>query len=405
MRLDRKRALDFWIGRPVLSALQVAARIVAFLLRRNHAVEPVRTVLLVKFQGLGSLVICKPAIANLRKTYPNAHFIFWGTPGLAALAREMPEFDEILVLDDRNLFVAFVSTMGALLRTWRRRIDWAFDLEVYSRLSSVLVTLTCARNRAGFALEVLRARRVHTHLVYFNRYRYVGEAYARLIGQMTPGARQAPTYDFGGWRFELSPLESVSKPYFVFNVHAGDLSLERRWPIDSFRFLIDALLERSPTASAVLIGHGAAEVRYAASIPPRDRLVDLSGKLSLRETMRLLANADLVVTNDTGPLHLALATTVPIVGLFGPTRGETYVPPGRPRTVILQESIYCSPCVHHWEPPPCGGDNQCMQRLSRARALAASESLLGWMPHANGVPEAANVSDYYPGLVYSRQQR
>ena len=121
--------------------------------------------------------------------------------------------------------------------------------------------------------------------------------------------------------------------------------------------------------------------------------------------MRLLANADLVVTNDTGPLHLSLATSVPLVGLFGPTRGETYVPPGRADAIALEESIYCSPCVHHWEPPPCGGDNQCMQRLSRARVLAACESLLGLPPAGSGVPEATNVSDYYPGLVYRRPQR
>ena len=405
MRLERKRALDFWIGRPVLATLQVGARVLGFLLGRNHGIEPVRNVLFAKFQGIGSLIICKPAIANLRKVYPQARVIFWGTPGLAALAREMPEFDEVLVLDDRNAVAALLSTVGALFTTWRRRIDWAFDLEVYSRLSSVLITLTCARNRAGFALEQLRARRVNTHLVYFNRYQYIGEAYARLIGQMLPDDRRATAYDFGSWRFELSPLDGVPKPYFVFNVNAGELSLERRWPLDSFRRLIDALLERSPGATAVLIGHGDSEIKYAATIPRRDRLLDLSGKLSLQETMRLMANADLVVTNDTGPLHLSLATSAPTVALFGPTRGETYVPPGKPHTIVLQESIYCSPCVHHWEPPPCGGDNQCMQRLSRARVLAACETLLGLSPGGREPPETPPESAYYPGLVYSRSKR
>ena len=405
MRLERKRALDFWIGRPLLATLQGSARVLGFLLRRNHGVEPVRNVLFAKFQGIGSLIICKPAIADLRKAYPQAHVIFWGTPGIAALAREMPEFDEVLVLDDRNIVAAVFSLMAALVTTWRRRVDWAFDLEVYSRLSSVLLTLTCARNRAGFALEQLRARRVNTHLVYFNRYRYIGEAYARLIGQMLPDDRPSAAYDFGSWRFELSPLPVVQKPYFVFNVNAGELSLERRWPLESFRQLIDALLERSPDATAVLVGHGDSEIRYAATIPRRDRVLDLSGRLSLQETMRLIANSDLVVTNDTGPLHMSLATNAPTVALFGPTRGETYVPPGKARTVVLQESIYCSPCVHHWEPPPCGGDNQCMQRLSRARVLAACESLLGLTPGDREPTETRPDSSYYPGLVYSRPQR
>ena len=404
MRLESKRALDFWIGRPLLATLQVAARVLDVVLRRNHAIEPVRTVLFAKFQGLGSLVICKPAIGALRRAFPDARFVFWGTPGMAALARQMPEFDEILVLEDRNLVAVALSAIGALIRTWRLRVDWAFDLEVYSRLSSVLVTLTCARNRAGFALEQLRARRVHTHLVYFNRYRYVGEAYGRLIGQLIPDYRRDEKYDFGSWRFELSPLPDLRKPYFVFNIHAGELALERRWPLHSFCFLIDALLARRPDAIAVLIGQGEAEVKYTAAVPRGERLVDLAGKLSLQETMRLLANAELVVTNDTGPLHLSLATDVPVVALFGPTRAETYVPPGRTRTVTQQESIYCSPCVHHWEPPPCGGDNQCMQRLTAGRVLAACESLLGLTP-ANVEAPPVQLGRYYPGVVYSRPQR
>jgi ADP-heptose:LPS heptosyltransferase len=167
---------------------------------------------------------------------------------------------------------------------------------------------------------------------------------------------------------------------------------------------MDALLERRPDATAILIGQGEAEVKYAAAVPRGERLVDLSGKLSLQETMRLLANAELVVTNDTGPLHLSLATDVPVVALFGPTRAETYVPPNRARTVTEQEPIYCSPCVHHWEPPPCGGDNQCMQRLTAGRVLAACESLLG-LPRANVEAPLTQLARYYPGVVYSRPQR
>ena len=159
-----KRAIDYYVGRPLLACLEWAARVLALVLHRNHDRDPVRSILLVKFQGVGSLVICKPALAALRKHYPEARILFWGTPGLAALAVHMPEIDDVLVLDDRSIVRALRTTLDALVRLWRARIDWAFDLEVYSRLSSALVTLTTARNRTGFALEQLRARRVHTHL-------------------------------------------------------------------------------------------------------------------------------------------------------------------------------------------------------------------------------------------------
>lgn len=405
MRLEAKRTLDYWVGRPLLSILQGMAWLLGLFLRRNHAIAPVRCVLFVKFQGVGSLVICKPALAAFRRSHPGVRCLFWGTPALAAVATHMPEFDEMLLLDDRSAFSALRTTFGALVRLWRERVDWAFDLEVYSRLSSALLTLTCARNRAGFALEQLRSRRVHTHLVYFNRYHYVGDAYARLIGQILPAGQNVDPNDHGSWRFALTPLEALPRPYFVFNIHAGDLAFERRWPLESFRSVVDALLERVPDATAVLIGHGESEVRYSALLRGHPRLLDLSGKLTLAETIRTMAHAELVVTNDSGPLHLALATSAPVVALFGPTRGETYLPPERERLIALQESIYCSPCVHHWEPPPCGGDNQCMKRLSVARVLAACDSLLGLPARATTVPDVPVATDYYPGLVYTRVTR
>lgn len=409
MRLSTKRALDFWVGRPVLSVLQAAAWMLGRVLRRDHRVAPVRTVLVAKFQGLGSLIIAKPAIAALRREHPQARIMFWGTPAMVPLAREFPEFDEILTLDDRSLLAAGLSVLGALSRLWRSRVDWAFDLEAYSRLSSVLVTLTMARNRSGFALEQLRSRRVHTHLVYFNRYSHIGEAYTRLFGQLLPPGATIDVNDFGGWRFALDPVPSLPARYVVANIHAGDLALERRWPRESFRLLIDALLARLPDASVVLIGHGAREMAYTAPLATGPRILDMSGKLSLVETVRALANADLVVTNDTAPLHMALSTHTRIVGLFGPTRAETYLTPGRPGVAGAQVHLYCSPCVHHWEPPPCNGDNQCMKRLTPSFVFARCCELLGLEPPRPGevadlVADPASPA-YYPGLVYRPEMR
>jgi ADP-heptose:LPS heptosyltransferase len=405
MRLRSKRAIDYYVGRPLLTFLELAARVLALVLHRDHAREPVRSILLVKFQGVGSLVICKPALAALRKHYPHARIIFWGTPSVGALAIHMPEVDEVLVLDDGSLLRAARTTLAALLRLWRARIDWAFDLEVYSRLSSALVTLTMARNRTGFALEQLRARRVHTHLIYFNRYHHVGDAYSRIVGQVLPSDAAVDPADYGTWRFALDPLLHLPRPYVLVNIHAGDLSLERRWPLASFQRLIRELLDRRPDMHVILIGHGPAEIAYTKRLPPAARVLDLSGQLNLVETFRAIANAELVITNDSAPLHFAISTHVKVLALFGPTRAATYLPPGRPDVLGTHVPLYCSPCVHHWEPPPCGGDNQCMKRLTVEQVFALCGQLLG-DPSWSAIPlQEATVepdSDYYPGLVYKR---
>jgi ADP-heptose:LPS heptosyltransferase len=141
-------------------------------------------------------------------------------------------------------------------------------------------------------------------------------------------------------------LPAIPAPYLVFNIHAGELSLERRWPLEFFRSVIQALLARRKDLTAIIIGHGKAEVRYASLLGPMDRVMDVCGKLTFEETVRVIANAELLVTNDTGPLHLGLATNTRIVGLFGPTRGVTYLPPGRTnapacrnRSIVLLRTI------------------------------------------------------------------
>ncbi len=405
MRLASKRAIDYYVGRPLLAFLELAARVLALVLHRNHDREPVRSILLVKFQGVGSLVICKPALTALRRHYPDARIVFWGTPALAALAEHMPEVDEVLLLDDRSLARAVRSTLATLPRLWRARIDWAFDLEVYSRLSSALVTLTTARNRTGFALEQLRARRVHTHLIYFNRYHHVGDAYSRIVGQVLPRTAAVDPTDYGTWRFALEPLPHLPRPYVLVNIHAGDLSLERRWPLASFQRLIQALIDHRPDMHVVLIGHGQAEVAYTRRLQATPRTYDLSGQLSLIETFRAIANAELVITNDSAPLHFAISTRAKVVALFGPTRAATYLPPGRPDVLGTHVPLYCSPCVHPWEPPPCGGDNQCMKRLTVEQVLALCGRLLGDSSlAATPLPQvpAESSSRYYPGLVYRR---
>jgi ADP-heptose:LPS heptosyltransferase len=406
MRLDSKRALDYYVGRPMLFLLRRAAQLLALVHDRNHATDPVHTILVVKFQGLGSLMIAKPALAELRRQRPHARIIFWGTRPMLALAEQMPEFDEILILDDRSIPRAARSAASALYKLLRYRIDWALDLEVYSRLSSVLVTLTSARNRTGFAIEQLRSRRVHTHLVYFNRYRHLGEAYARMVGLLLPAGAQVDEADFGSWRFEFQRLPNTPESYIVVNVHAGDLALERRWSRESFEVLIEELLRRRPGTSVILIGYGEAERAYCADMKKGPRVMDLSGILSLTDTFRLLANADLVISNDTAPMHFALSTRAKVVALFGPTRAETYLPRGRRNTAAAFVPLYCSPCVHYWEPLPCRGDNQCMKRLTVAHVLKMCCDLLEMpcdppMPAAL-LPGAGEASTYYPGLVYRR---
>src|SRR5207253_203176 len=94
----------------------------------------------------------------------------------------------------------------------------------------------------------------------------------------------------------------------------------------------------------------------------RERVFNTAGQLSLGEALALIEAAACVLTNDTGPMHMAFALERPTVCLFGPVDPLHYGIT-RPDIRILYAPVPCSPCVHEIDEPPCRGNNVCMQRL------------------------------------------
>ncbi|MCB0820951.1 MAG: glycosyltransferase family 9 protein, partial [Bacteroidetes bacterium] len=153
---------------------------------------------------------------------------------------------------------------------------------------------------------------------------------------------------------------------------ASDLRLERRWPAASFKNLLSQLIIDYPEYYFVLVGNKA-EQAYVSEISglfkDEARVTDTSGQLNLSELIELIRNSETVITNDTGPLHLSLALQKNTVGLFGPCSPAQYGQMQFCTPVYM--NLYCSPCVHEFMIPPCGGNNRCMQDIQVERVLDA----------------------------------
>jgi ADP-heptose:LPS heptosyltransferase len=106
----------------------------------------------------------------------------------------------------------------------------------------------------------------------------------------------------------------------------------------------------------------------------RKRVIDSSGMLSLKQLIELIFSAKMMVTNDSGPMHLAFALETPMVALFGPCSPEQYQI--SKTAIVIHQNVYCSPCVHLFLLPPCRGDNQCMKKISVERVMMAAEHVL-----------------------------
>lgn len=376
MKLKTQIRVDKYIGQPLAYLSNFLIRIVGQVLQLDHSLDrQFNTIAVAKYKGLGSIVQCTPLLQTLRRNYPHAHIIFVTTRGNRSLLEKLNVVDEILTLRDNNLIATLTSLAGLLLTLWKRRPGVFLDLEIYSSVSSLITSFSLARNRMGYYLRSGNYRMgMYTHMMYYNIHSPVSEVYlqfARLLG-----CREIITslYSLKGSGKAMTNLQT---PYFVINVNASDLRIERRWTPGGFIVLIDQLCREYPQHHFILIGN-AQERIYVNHIYEKlndcSRVVDLAGNTTFDELLGIIEGSQLMITNDTGPMHLGFALDTRIVALFGPCSPAQYG--GHKKVTVIYKNVYCSPCVHEFITPPCRGDNQCMKLIGITEVMEAVKNTL-----------------------------
>lgn len=163
--MQTKRALDLYLGGMLMGILFPWAWLIGRMFKRDHSHRVRGGICFIKLLGGGSLVIAYPAILGLKRQYPTATFSLICSKGIKPFAELLDVFDRVDEIEDSSLYLLVKSAFKCLFKNIR--VDTVVDFEVYSRLSTVLSTLTCARNRIGFYLDVVFwRRRLYTHLIY-----------------------------------------------------------------------------------------------------------------------------------------------------------------------------------------------------------------------------------------------
>ena len=401
MNTQRKILIDRLLAVPLVWFLNLAARVLGSVLRRDHSVRPTKVKLIVvaKLLGMGSILHATPMLAALREEFPQARLLFVSTRANRALLERIPEVAETLYIDDRSLMAMAWSSARVVLALMRRRVDLYFDLEIYSAAASTLSLLSLARNRYGLYRHSSHFKQgIYTHLVYFNTRNPVSRIYLQLV--QAAGGRGNVSRSFStlgvsaadrtSFQSEMAKLGLAQEgPFLVVNPNASDLLIERRWPMDSFAQTLTTLARRGETM--LLIGTApeweyCEKLRMAVPAEARPRVINVCGMLTLPGLFVLLQEAKAMITNDTGPMHLAVALGCPTVSLWGPGSPDHYGTQG-PRMEQLSHPVACSPCIYETDQPPCSGHNFCMQliqvgevlaALDRCLRLPATQRLPGW---------------------------
>lgn len=350
--------------------------------RKNIASDEIKTVAIFKYKGLGSIIQSTVILQNIRKTYPQAKLIYVSTKQNQGLLSQIKIIDETLLLDDSHIWSLLRRIVPFLFLLRSKKIDLAFDLELYSNFSSLILGLSGARHRLGFYYSGKKpSQGIYTQIQFFNQNTDVTKVYNDLFAQTSHNPDIKSLYPFALNQADiqntLTQYGLQQGCYICVNVNASDLRIERRWPSTYFVAFINQFMQEYPHFSIVLIGTKQ-EHAYTTSVQNQtdapEKLLVLAGKTSIPSLLHILKGSKLLLTNDTGPMHMSAALKTPCVALFGPCHPVQY------QSQIVGEILYqqmpCSPCVHLSVTPPCKGDNQCMKQINPNTVFAAVERVL-----------------------------
>src|SRR5206468_6434184 len=274
-----------------------------------------------QLKRIGDLILTTPAIAALRKSFPDAHLTLAVSNECAELLPAISDFDCILVAR-RNL-----RDLGLFSSVAGRRFDYCIDFTRNDR-SAFLTLLSGARRRvASYRVrDQSRTRaRLYTDLVGV-RVRDMHTIDYNLALLEPLGLRAASSGPYlnlpRAAREKADKLRrdwKITRPYVI--LHPGSARREKLWDAARWAEVIDHFSQNNGFELVLTSGPSADEQAQVAAITSRTRqkIVDLSGKTDLLTLAALIAQAQLLVTVDSAPVHLAAATHTPQVILFGPT--------------------------------------------------------------------------------------
>ena len=380
MHIRTMKAIDQYVGVPVCLMLDFCRLICSPFLRRAH--QPFRRILLMKFFGIGSILLASPMLRAIKARHPGATIGFLTFASNREMVERLGLVDVIYTLRTDTLLHFACDLANVLGKIRRDRFDATIDMEFFSKFSTIVTYLSGSPVRIGYFLRQMWRGDLLTEQVYYNHYKHITEVFGALAAPLgvtvTDYALQPPAVtDADKAKADaLLAWEGIGPRDLVigFNVNVSDLSLERRWSRDEFLALARSLLAELD-ARLVFIGSPGEAAHVAgtvAELPDDGRVINLAGKTGMGELLGVLKRCRLFVTNDSGPLHLAASLGVATVSFFGPETPMLYGPKGGD-ALVFYKGIYCSPClnVFNVKTAPCEGQNACMQGIKSERVLSA----------------------------------
>jgi len=304
-------------------------------------------ILIIKPSSLGDIVLALPALSALRRNFPDAQISWLIRPEFGPLLENHPYLNEIISFDRKFLGKAwyhpkaFASLVSLILRLRRSKFDAVFDFQGLFR-TACLAYLSGCKIRFGIANARELAHLFYTHkVVQDQNCIHLVDYYLKII--KAAGATNVEV------KFEIpvnpTDVDSANRLLASHDIRAGDYVVfvpgsahsDKCWPVERFASLADRI---SSKFDLPIISVGTESVKSIVDQIKNltdVQIANLAGLTSLGELIALLKTAKLVVSNDTGPGHIAAALGTPLVMMFSWSNPARIAPYGRAECMVARE--------------------------------------------------------------------
>ena len=335
-------------------------------------------ILLIRLDRLGDVVLSTPAIAAVRAAYPDAHLAMMVRPECLDAVEGLPGVNEVILYDRDGAHHSVVSTIRFARALRRQRFDAALVLHPTNR-SHWLAFLAGIPRRIGWHRKcgwLLTCRLPHVkHEGAKHESDYTLDV-VRALG-IEPAERRLrfPQHPPAAERVERWLAQRGAAPNArLIAIHPSASCISKRWMPEHFAAVADALIEEG---YQVVVIAGPADQAFGEAMirACRKPVLDSCGAFSIAELGELLRRCELLISNDSGPVHVAVAVGTPVVDIFG--RNQAGLSPLRwgplgPRDTVIHKEVGCPVCLAH----NCDIAFKCLTEISVPEVLSAAQTIL-----------------------------
>jgi ADP-heptose:LPS heptosyltransferase len=330
----------------------------------NQPIIHPKNILIIRPGGIGDAVLLIPSLRLLKNKFPDAVITVLAEKRNSGVISLSPVVDRTFHYDKP----------GDLLQAISDDYDVVIDTEQWHRLSAIVARISKAHVLIGFATN--ERKKLFTHPISYSHDDYEADSFLHLLaplGIIKSAEIESPFLVLSDESIKKTNNllgDMANKPFVA--LFSGASIAERRWGWERFREVAEKLNAKG--IHIVVLG-GKGDISDGERIIAGGIGLNLSGKTSIAETAAVIGKSRLLISGDSGILHIGVGLGNPTVSLFGPGIAKKWAPRGE-RHMVLNKFFQCSPCTKFGYTSKCRINAECMSEISVDEVVSAVDTLL-----------------------------